>query len=282
MRRALPYLKLLRVGTLFSPAADVTAGMCLAGLAWSGDEVRALFASVCVYAAGMVLNDHADRREDAVARPERPIPSGQIRPAVALGLGLGLMLAGLALAPSLPYYAVLAALVLGYDYVIKSSPAAGALTMGTLRGLNLAAGAVATTGAAPTREVLIAAGAYAIYIVAVTFLGILEDDPRAKRRAVISIQSVPPLCATLAFFGMPQPFPAAAIAMMLTVAFALRARRIEEWSQAAIRGSMTWLLLGTMLYTGLLCLSAGRTLECLVVLAAVFPARRISRAIALT
>ena len=38
----------------------------------------------------------------------------------------------------------------------------------------------------------------------------------------------------------------------------------------------------TMLYTGLLCLSAGRVIECAAVLAAVLPARWISRRIALT
>ena len=55
-----------------------------------------------------------------------------------------------------------------------------------------------------------------------------------------------------------------------------------DWDQTAIRGSMTWLLLGTMLYTGLLCMSAGRYAESVAVLLAVLPARWISRRIALT
>ena len=282
MSRAFAYLQLVRAGTLLSPGADVAAGLCLAGLPWSADAGRAVLASICIYAAGMVFNDHADRRLDATQRPERPIPSGRIAPTTALLLGLTLMASGLVLAPFKLYYAVIAGLVLAYDYVVKSSAIAGALNMGTLRALNLAAGAVAVSGAAPPRVVVIAAAAYGVYIIAVTFLGILEDHRQVPARAVISLQLVPPLCASLALLGMPEPWPAAALAFGLTILFMARMRKIETWNQKAIRGSMTWLLLGTMLYTGLLCMSAGRLLECAAVLAAVMPARWISRRIALT
>jgi len=64
----LPYLRLIRAGTLFSPAADVVAGLCLAGGVWTVDAIRAALASVAIYGAGMVLNDHADRARDAVVR----------------------------------------------------------------------------------------------------------------------------------------------------------------------------------------------------------------------
>ena len=50
-----------------------------------------------MYWSGMALNDWADR-EDAVERPERPIPSGRVRPAAALGLAAALTGAGLATA----------------------------------------------------------------------------------------------------------------------------------------------------------------------------------------
>ena len=43
-------------------------------------------ASVLMYWSGMALNDWADREADAVERPERPIPSGRVRPGAALGL----------------------------------------------------------------------------------------------------------------------------------------------------------------------------------------------------
>ncbi|MEM7199306.1 MAG: UbiA family prenyltransferase [Planctomycetota bacterium] len=278
----LPWLRLLRVGTLFSPAADVAAGLCLAGLAWSGDAARAAAASVLAYAAGMVLNDHADRATDAVVRPERPLPSGAITPTAAAAFGFGLLATSVLIAPWPIYYGVVAALILFYDYGAKRVVALGAMTMGALRGLNLAAGAVAVSGMAPPRAVLIAAAAYALYIVGVTVLGVYEDEPKVRRRAVVSIQLVPPLVASLALLAAPEPWPAAAVGFALAAVFLARIRRVRTWDRDAIRGSMMWLLLGTLLYTALLCLAADRAIEAAAIAAAIVPARWIARRIALT
>lgn len=275
-------LRLLRVGTLFSPAADVVAGLCLRGLAWSSDALRAVAASVLVYAAGMVLNDHADRHEDARVRPERPIPAGEIGPNFAFTFGLTLLAAGVLISPCPLYWGGMAALVLGYDYVLKRVPAAGAATMALLRALNLCSGAVALSGAGPDRTLLIAAASYACYIFAVTVLGMFEDDPRAKPRAIRSVQTVPPLVGSMALLGMPSPWPAAALGFLLAAAFLGRALTVREWTREEIRTSMSWLLLGTMLYTGLLCASAGRWGEALAIWGAVPPARWISKRISLT
>ncbi|EUA90975.1 ubiA prenyltransferase family protein [Mycobacterium ulcerans str. Harvey] len=46
----------------------------------------------------MVLNDWADRKRDAVERPERPIPSGDVSPAAALSAATILAAAGVAAA----------------------------------------------------------------------------------------------------------------------------------------------------------------------------------------
>src|SRR5690606_11838058 len=95
-RRSGAWLRILRIGTVFSPAADVVAGACLAGLPWSVDLVRAALASALVYAAGMALNDHADREEDARLHPERPLPAGEIVATAALVVGLALIATALA------------------------------------------------------------------------------------------------------------------------------------------------------------------------------------------
>ncbi len=279
---ALAYLRLLRAGTLFSPAADVVAGLCLAGLPIGAGGARAAAASVCVYAAGMVLNDHADRKRDAVHRPERPIPAGEITAGAALGLGVVLLAAGIALSPWSPFHATLAALVLAYNYAVKHNHWAGALNMGLLRGLNLAAGPIVLTLASPPREVWIAAAVYACYIVAVTVVGILEDERQVRHRTAESVQLVPPIAAALALLGMPHPWPAAAIGGVLALLFVLRVTRVPQWDRGSLRASMTWLLLGTMVYTGLLCMSAHRFVESFAVLAAILPARWIARRIALT
>lgn len=279
-----PWLRLVRAGTLFSPAADVLAGACLAGAPWSMDVARGAAASVLIYAAGMVLNDHADRHEDAVHRPERPIPRGEIRPGLALAVGLAAMIAGAALSPDPVYWGLIAALVLCYDYLAKRWLPVAALCMGTLRGLNLSAGTVAVAGLPGLDAPVVGpALAYATYILAVTLLGALEDEPRVRPRAVLGVQSIAPLVALAGLLSTPYPTWPSWLGAALAAVFFARQRRIGmAWDQKAIRGSMLWLLLGTMAYTGLLCLGAGQPWAAVAIFAAARIARAVARRIALT
>lgn len=286
MPRILPILRLLRVGTLFSPAADVVASAAIAGLPWSGDVVRAMFASVSLYAAGMVWNDIADRRLDARQRPERPLPRGDLSVTFAVALGLTLLAGGLLLSPCRWHHGLIAALVLAYDFAGKRIEWLGAIGMGTLRGLNLATGlALAGAALAPERHraLLVAALCYGAYIVAVTILGIFEDQPKVRPRAVAAVQSAPPLAAFCGIVTVQGGlWPAPAIAAVPVLWFLRRNSRARTWTQADIRRSMMFLLLGTMLYTASLALAAGRWPEALAIAAVIAPARWIARRIALT
>src|SRR5262245_31416334 len=106
----LPWLRLVRAGTLFSPGCDVVAGACVALAAEPAvlvpptECIRAAAASVGLYAAGMVWNDIADRRVDAVQRPERPLPSGKVSTLAAITLGTALIAAALLCTPALPHH----------------------------------------------------------------------------------------------------------------------------------------------------------------------------------
>jgi hypothetical protein len=278
------WLRLVRAGTLFSPAADVLAGACLAGDPWSGQVARAALASVLVYAAGMILNDHADRATDARLRPERPIPRGQIGAFQALAAGLTAMGLGILVSPAPTYWAAIAALVLVYDYVAKRWLPLASLCMGTLRGLNLAAGTVAVAGL-PGLDAPVTgpALAYATYILAVTLLGALEDEPRVRPRAVLGVQSIAPLVALAGLMATPEPMLPSWLGLGFAAVFFARQRRIGlAWDQSAIRGSMLWLLLGTMAYTGLLCLGSGQPWAAVGIFAAARLARAVARRIALT
>ncbi|MBM4061756.1 MAG: hypothetical protein FJ265_11780 [Planctomycetes bacterium] len=286
MPRILPVLRLLRVGTLFSPAADVVASFCVAGLPWTADVARAAAASALCYAGGMVWNDVADRRLDARLRPERPLPRGDVSLAAACALG-GLCLAlAVVVSPCRGHHLLLAALALAYDFLGKRVAWLGALGMGALRALNLCT-ALACGGAAvddrATAALLAAAGCYAIYVVAVTILGGFEDDPRAAPRFVAAVQTAPPLAALGGLLAVQGGlWPAPALAVLPVLAFARRTARRTTWDRAAIRASMTWLLLGTMLYTALLALAAGQPVAALAIALAIAPARWIARTIALT
>src|SRR5436190_3935818 len=136
-------LALLRPPNVFTAIADPFAGLVLARPPGpvSGDPGRwCIAASACLYLGGIALNDYFDREVDAVERPERPIPSGAVPPAVAAGLGAALLAAGIALAglaggAATTVAAALALAIVLYDAVSKGTEA-GFLNMGICRGLN--------------------------------------------------------------------------------------------------------------------------------------------------
>jgi hypothetical protein len=281
----LPVLRLLRVGTLFSPAADVLASVAVSGRPIDATAGAAMAASTCLYAAGMVWNDIADRREDRVHRPERPLPAGQVSLAFALGLGTVLLALGLWLSPCRAHHATIAGLVLAYDFVCKRLDWLGALTMGTLRGLNLGTAlALPDVLAEGTRtDLRIAAVCYGVYIVAVTVLGIFEDRPSVRARAVVAVQTAPPVAALCGLFAVQGgPWPAPLVAAVPILWFMRRNRLVAVWDRTAIRRSMTLLLLGTMLSTAAPALAAGRPMPALAIALCIPPARWIARRIALT
>ncbi|MDG4796278.1 SCO3242 family prenyltransferase [Micromonospora sp. WMMD1082] len=152
MPRLADLAELVRAPAALSVPGDVVAGAAAAGAIGPRTPVLAA-ASVLLYWAGMAANDWADRRLDAVERPERPIPSGRVSPGLAVGLAAGLTVAGVGLATvaggrraaavALP----LAAAVWGYDLAAKNT-AAGPAVMATCRGLDVLLGAA---GGRPAR-----------------------------------------------------------------------------------------------------------------------------------
>ena len=280
-------LRLCRIGTWFSPAADVIASAAIVQLAWSLDVARAMVASVLLYGAGMVLNDIADVAEDRRQRPERPLPNGDLRMVFAVVLAATLVVAALLISPCRLHHGLILALVLAYDFAVKRVAWLGALNMGLLRGLNLctAAAIVGFDNLSPELQqpLLVAALCYCIYIIAVTIVGIFEDTPSVSGRAVATVQAAPPIVALAGIAVVQGTFwPAPALAALPALWFLRRNSRMRQWPQHEIRRSMMYLLLGTMLYTALLTLAAGRWVEALVIAVAIPVARRIARSIALT
>ncbi|MFF8918746.1 SCO3242 family prenyltransferase [Streptomyces sp. NPDC015032] len=148
------WAELLRVSALFTVPGDAFAGAAATGRRPDRGTVLAAGASLCLYEAGMALNDWADRDEDAVDRPHRPIPSGRIAPGAALAAAGALTAAGLGLAaragrPALAVATGLAATVWAYDLRLKHTPA-GPAAMAAARGLDLLLGAAATGAAKRT------------------------------------------------------------------------------------------------------------------------------------
>ncbi|MGC4758265.1 SCO3242 family prenyltransferase [Micromonospora trifolii] len=137
--------ELVRAPAALSVPGDVIAGAAAAG-ALSPRTPALAGASVLLYWAGMAANDWADRRLDAEERPERPIPSGRVTPAAAVGLAAGLTAAGVGLAAAVggrraaALAVPLAATIWGYDLLAKNT-AAGPAVMAACRGLDVLLGA---------------------------------------------------------------------------------------------------------------------------------------------
>nr|WP_245766690.1 UbiA family prenyltransferase [Streptomyces colonosanans] len=161
---------MLRLPALFTVPGDALAGAAAAGRAPGARTLFAIGSSLCLYQAGMALNDWADRAEDAVDRPHRPLPSGRIAPGGALAAAGALTALGLALAaragrPALRVAVPLAATVWAYDLGLKRSWA-GPPAMAAARSLDLVLGAAASGGR--VRNAVPSAAALGAHTLAVT------------------------------------------------------------------------------------------------------------------
>ncbi|MEW6282895.1 MAG: UbiA-like protein EboC [Candidatus Eremiobacterota bacterium] len=150
------YLRLIRPANVVTAAADVLAGFAASGAPARPALGLLMLSGMCLYAGGVALNDLLDRREDALTRPERPIPSGRVSLLGAAILVALLLFSGLGLAFQVsPTSGVLAALLALlaclYDAWAKRRAFAGPLCMGSCRGLNLLLGVSLLPAALPGR-----------------------------------------------------------------------------------------------------------------------------------
>ncbi|MEU6144984.1 SCO3242 family prenyltransferase [Streptomyces sp. NPDC047081] len=150
---------LVRAPAALSVPGDVLAGAAAAGNPLTVRTFGVMGSSVCLYWAGMALNDYADATVDAVERPERPVPSGRVPRRTALAVAGGLTAAGLGLAAvaggrrGLLGAVPLTGLVWAYDLGLKDTPA-GAAAMAGARGLDVLTGALAATHGQPVGRAL--------------------------------------------------------------------------------------------------------------------------------
>ena len=153
----LAYARLTRPANLPTAAADILAGVAVAGIIPGTLDalpiapentynlIYLVVASVFLYAGGVTLNDVFDYELDKIERPERPIPMGVVskNSAAAFGgllLSAGIVMAFLTSEASGIIAGILAVSILLYDAVSKKYGFLGPLNMGICRGLNLVLG----------------------------------------------------------------------------------------------------------------------------------------------
>ena len=192
------YLLLSRISNLPTVWTNVLAGIIAAHAPVQGSVAARVAAGVSLlYTAGMFLNDAFDRQIDAVERPDRPIPAGDVTARAAFVAGFSMLAAGVCVvamqarfvAP-LAWSLLLAAAIVRYNYHHKKNPL-GPLMMGLCRGLVYCVAAAAVAVAVPL-GVLVAALCLMAYVV-----GLTEVAKRIGPRAGVV---VPLLIAGISLF----------------------------------------------------------------------------------
>jgi 4-hydroxybenzoate polyprenyltransferase len=171
-------LKLGRVSNLPTVWSNVIAGSALVGGAPLHVTVTLAIAISGMYVAGMFLNDAFDREIDALERPERPIPAGEITADAVVVVGASLLIAGMVSLAAINDRVGLAGLVLGgavllYNWHHKGNPVAP-FVMGLCRALVYVAAASAVMTTLP-QAVLIPAAATLAYVAGLTYAARMES-----------------------------------------------------------------------------------------------------------
>jgi 4-hydroxybenzoate polyprenyltransferase len=218
---------LVRLPAALSVPGDALAGMASTAVGIGPGRRLALpAASALLYWAGMALNDFADRDLDRIERPERPIPSGRVRPDEALTLAAGLSVAGVAMAawaggrPAARTASALAGAVWAYDLVLKDGPA-GPAAMATTRALDVLLGAaLSAPGGTDTRAAARSVVAVALHTVGVTVLSRGEVHGSDPARAATAVAATTLAAATALSSGPGRRPLALALAALYTLAVA--------------------------------------------------------------
>jgi 4-hydroxybenzoate polyprenyltransferase len=205
------YAQLVRLPNVFTALADIGLGAFIASAqptsldaSWWVRLVLVALASVCLYSAGMVLNDYFDREIDRKERPDRPIPSGRVAARNALIFGIVLLGLGNIAATTTGREAALLATalvvaILAYNGGLKHTWA-GPLVMGSCRGLNVLLGLTLTNLDAGWRVHL--ALLVGLYITGVTLFA--RTEARSSHPALLGLAAT---LMTLAI-GLAIPLPA--------------------------------------------------------------------------
>lgn len=282
--RVSDFLSLIRAPAALSVPGDVLAGAAAGGRPMTVRTLGMTTSSICLYWAGMALNDYADAAVDAVERPERPVPSGRVTRRSALSVAGGLTVAGLGLAAlagrrrGLATAVPLAGLVWAYDLVLKSTPA-GPAAMAGARAADVLGGADAIAPALPAALVV------GLHTYTVTALSRHEIDgaPASLPAATLAGSTAVGLtAAALPTGGVRRLAAAAGVLRYLGTYGVAQVRTVRVPSARNIQGAVSTGILGLMPLQA--ALTAGRgAIAPAVALAAAHPvAQRLARRVSPT
>ena len=153
LKKTKAFLQLMRPANIVTAVSDVLAGISISGILFDrtlGPNEWWCIVLLCtstmgLYGGGVVLNDVFDAELDKVERPERAIPRGDVEIIEAAGLGIVLLLIGIAASFLCNIYSGILACAIAvaavvYDKWGKHRLILGPVNMGLCRGLNLLLG----------------------------------------------------------------------------------------------------------------------------------------------
>lgn len=198
-------LRLGRISNLPTVWTNVLVGAMLAGGSLREPQLALLMLALSLfYIGGMFLNDAFDREFDAIHRPERPIPSGEVSARQVFVIGFALLVMGVAgvavasLGPggvpawrALASSAALAAAIIIYNTHHKGNPLSP-LLMGLCRVLVYLTASFSLATLLPTAVVL-AALALLCHLIGLTYIAKQEHLDHIGRLWPLGFLAVPVL-----------------------------------------------------------------------------------------
>lgn len=205
------HLALARISNSPTVISNVLAGAALAGGLQAGPAlVLAIVAMVCLYTAGMYLNDVFDYGADCERRRERPLPAGVVSRTEATVVGFGLLALGSALLLPLGTAAfaaglVLATLIVGYDLWHKTNPVSPVVMAACRVMVYITAFLVFSPGGFSSPfHFLVPCLLLGSYLVGLTYVSKVED--RWARETDPLTPTLSPLQRERGLDGTPRPF----------------------------------------------------------------------------
>jgi len=285
--------QLMRLPAMFTVCSNVIAAYWVATHYW-GDAnhsvshfefypfVLTLFASLCLYHGGMVLNDCFDLEVDRKERPDRPLPSGKIAIRHAWCFGWGLLSFGVLLALLVSFKTALIALILALAIVAyDGGPRQGwkaAINMGFCRYLNWI---MAMSAVGLDWQLAVIPIPLLFYIIALSRIS--QEEAEAADRKVLVGAGVMVLIAVgvwgAAFIGGLFQGIFAIIALLVGLAFLSRAffRVYQSFSPVTLQAVVGLLVLGVIPLDALLLASTGHVIVALLLLLLLLPGKWLAR-----
>jgi hypothetical protein len=280
-------LQLGRVSNLPTVWSNVLAALALSGALSAEPRVLALAAAFSVfYVGGMYLNDAFDRHIDAVERPTRPIPSGQISANTVFGIGFGALLCGTlitavvarstgaSVARATTSSAVLSGCIVFYDIYHKKNPLSP-LVMGACRVMIYVAVAYAVSDHL-SPAVLLGAAALWCHLIGLTYAAKQEALNRLTRLWPLAFLALPALYGIYLATTQPLVWPFLAL-LVGWVIYALRFLR--QGPQRAVPQAVIRLIAAISLLDALLIASTGTLLGAAVAATCCATTRALQRVI---